>query len=59
MSETPAFWPGSMPAAGSLLTWEPSDGKPTTAPALPAAMSVAPTPTSAARLRIRALTGTS
>ena len=26
-SETPAFWLGSMPAAGSLLTCEPSDGQ--------------------------------
>jgi hypothetical protein len=27
-SETPAFWLGSMPAAGSSLTWAPFDGSP-------------------------------
>src|SRR3954471_300564 len=30
-SETPASWLGSMPTAGSLLTWLPSAGRPTTA----------------------------
>src|SRR3954449_4931141 len=30
-SESPASWFGSMPTAGSLLTWLPSAGRPTTA----------------------------
>jgi len=38
-SEAPAFWLGSIPAAGSLLTCEPSAGRPMTAPYAPAAAS--------------------
>ena len=59
MSETPAFWLGSIPFAGSLLTCDPSDGSPITAPAVAARASVPTTLTTLARLRIELFTATS
>jgi hypothetical protein len=51
-SETPASWLGSMPFAGSLLTCEPSAGRPTNAAAaVPARTSVAAVATAASRPR--------
>src|SRR4051812_1184648 len=54
MSDTPAFWLGSMPFAGSLLICEPSAGRPITAPAVAAATSAVTGPAIDARLRSRA-----
>src|SRR4051812_23462605 len=54
MSDTPAFWLGSMPFAGSLLICEPSAGRPITAPAVAAATSAVTAPAIDARLRSRA-----
>ncbi len=59
MSETPAFWLGSIPFAGSSLTCDPSEGSPMTAPAAAARTNVPTMLTTLARLRIEVFTATS